>query len=194
MFVLRKIKDIVKVPPWMFNMDIQEALTQVINKMMANKVILNVGLCIRVHDILETGDANILPGDSYIHVETIFTMIVFRPYIGELIIGKIKSYSKKGIYITLNFFDDIFVPAEYLPEPSLYDEEKQMWKWLYKDDYNGEHEMYMSHDDPIRFVVFNENFKDCSPDEKDLEETQESCYSITGKMNEQGLGLTNWWP
>lgn len=42
-------------------------------------------------------------------------MIVFRPFKGEVLIGKIRSATPSGINVSTEFFDDIFVPFEELP-------------------------------------------------------------------------------
>lgn len=69
-----------------------------------------------------------------------FRLIVFRPYIGEAILGKVKSQSQEGIVgaslsfpvlraleralmhcasaVTVGFFDDIVIPPSLLPDYS----------------------------------------------------------------------------
>ena len=36
--------------------------------------------------------------------------MVFRPFINEVIIGRVRSCSADGIRVSLDFFDDIFIP------------------------------------------------------------------------------------
>lgn len=43
------------------------------------------------------------------HTDVTFKYIIFRPEIGSLITGKIKSCTRDGIFVTLGFFDDIFI-------------------------------------------------------------------------------------
>lgn len=42
-------------------------------------------------------------------------MIVFRPFKGEVMFGKIRSSTVNGINIRTDFFDEIFVPYSELP-------------------------------------------------------------------------------
>jgi DNA-directed RNA polymerase III subunit RPC8 len=64
-------------------------------------------------------------------------MVVFRPFASEVIIAKVKSSDQEGVRrgllysklisitpkninivtVTVGFFDDIYVPASYLPQP-----------------------------------------------------------------------------
>lgn len=59
---------------------------------------LNVGLCIALKDIIRLGDSIILPGDGASHTEVLFHYIVFRPTIGDIITGKIRSCSREGVH------------------------------------------------------------------------------------------------
>lgn len=62
------------------------------------QVLLNVGLCIALRDIVRVGDSLILPGDGASHTEILFRYIVFRPRVGDIITGKIRSCSREGVY------------------------------------------------------------------------------------------------
>jgi DNA-directed RNA polymerase III subunit RPC8 len=41
-------------------------------------------------------------------------------------VGRIKSCTKEGVYISLGFFDDILLPPEALQHPSKFDENDQV--------------------------------------------------------------------
>lgn len=43
-----------------------------------------------------------------------FRMIVFRPFVGEVLTGRIMAATHNGIRISLEFFDDIFIPAHLI--------------------------------------------------------------------------------
>lgn len=57
-----------------------------------------MGLCIALKDITKLGDSVILPGDGASHTEVHFRYIVFRPSIGDIITGKIRSCSREGVH------------------------------------------------------------------------------------------------
>lgn len=57
-----------------------------------------MGLCIALKEIVEVGDSIILPGDGASHTEVKFRYIVFRPRIGDIITGKIRSCSRDGVH------------------------------------------------------------------------------------------------
>jgi DNA-directed RNA polymerase III subunit RPC8 len=62
------------------------------------QVVLNVGLCIALYDITKLEDSYIFPGDGAAHTKVHFRYVVFRPFMEEVIIGKIRSCSRDGVH------------------------------------------------------------------------------------------------
>lgn len=116
MFVLSKFSDIVKLTPSTFSIATETALTSTINAKFSNKVVQDVGLCICLFDILQSSDGIVQAGDGCAYVTVEFRLVVFRPFIGEVLTGKIANCSQDGIRISLGFFDDIFIPSHLLFE------------------------------------------------------------------------------
>lgn len=94
------------------------------------KIIQEVGLCICFWDLLKASDGLIGHGEGKVHVKGLqtppdvkiidgrlttypatFRLVVFRPFKGEILEGKITSATPKGMTITMEFFDDIFIPC-----------------------------------------------------------------------------------
>lgn len=124
MFVLAELKDTVRIPPVEFKQKLNDAITDELNRKLANKVkyynlfkfydiilliksklliyllkvYLNVGLCIALHDITKIEESYIFPGDGASHTKVIFRYIVFRPFMEEILIGKIRSCSIDGVH------------------------------------------------------------------------------------------------
>ncbi|BET03174.1 RNA polymerase III [Nesidiocoris tenuis] len=197
MFILTSFKDIIRTPPERFNGDLTSTICQFLNEKFANKVVANVGLCVCLFDIESMDDSYIFPGDGGAHTKVEFRFVVFRPFIEEIIVGKVKNCSKEGVHATLGFFDDIFIPADSLQHPSRFEEAEQVWVWEY--DNNGEkHDLFMDPGESIRFRVTSETFIETSPISNDADLQKEKAttgtpYSITATINEPGLGLLSWW-
>jgi DNA-directed RNA polymerase III subunit RPC8 len=66
-----------------------------------------------------TGDPFITAGDGGISVDCRFRLAVFRPFIGETLVGRIRASDKSGIFVSVGFFSDIFIPSTYLPENTI---------------------------------------------------------------------------
>ncbi|XP_055384163.1 DNA-directed RNA polymerase III subunit RPC8 isoform X2 [Condylostylus longicornis] len=163
MFVLVKLRDTVRIVPGQFRFKLEESLRDEMNRKLANKVLLNVGLCVTFESLLQLNNSIILPGDGSSHTEIIFRFIVFRPSIGDVLVGKIRSCNREGVYVTLGFFDDVFVPSAALQHPSRYEETEQAWVWEYPLDSGEKHDLYMDIGESIKFRVSGEIFAENSP-------------------------------
>ena len=62
------------------------------------QVVHKVGLCIALWDIQQIEDAYIFPGDGSHHSVVHFRYVVFRPFMDEILTGKIKGCSKEGVH------------------------------------------------------------------------------------------------
>ncbi|XP_069764015.1 DNA-directed RNA polymerase III subunit RPC8 [Narcine bancroftii] len=202
MFVLVEMVDTVRIPPWFFERKLNDAIAEELNKKLANKVVYNVGLCICLYDITKLEDSYIFPGDGASHTKVHFRYVVFRPFLDEIITGKIKGCCQDGVCVTLGYFDDILIPPESLQQPAKFDETEQVWVWEYETE-EGTHDLYMDVGEDIRLRVVDETFVDTSPtgpstadnSTSTAEEAvrKESPYTLTGSISEPGLGLLSWW-
>lgn len=208
MYVLAEMKDIVHVKPWQFDEDLKTVIESELNKKYANKVVYELGLCIALFDIKTIEDSYVFPGNGSSHTRVTFRFVIFRPFIDEVLVGKVKNCSKEGIYVSMKFFDDIFIPAECLQKPYRFDEREQLFLWQY-DTGESTHDLFIDIDENIRFKVKDEIFHDTTPNgppkkmdglilanNAPLTSTKEetkSPYKILATIDEPGLGLFTWW-
>ena len=60
-------------------------------------------------------------GGCGVHYKVQFPVIVFRPYVGEVLYGTIYDMNQNGIVVALgNFFAAIYIPTIYMLQPSTY--------------------------------------------------------------------------
>ncbi|KAK3362982.1 RNA polymerase Rpb7 [Lasiosphaeria hispida] len=116
MFILTKIADLVQIAPGDFGKLSHIAIEDNINAKYANKVVQKIGLFICLWDILWTSEGLIGHGDGLVNVNVEFRMVVFRPFKGEILAARIASQTRDGINLATDFFHDIFVPWNELPD------------------------------------------------------------------------------
>lgn len=203
MFVLAKLQDVVRIPPWQFDKPLNDAIAEELDRKLSNRVLYSVGLCLALYDVVKLEESFILPGDGASHSRTSFRYVVFRPYVDEVLTGRIKSCSSDGVQVSLGFFDDIIIPPSALQQPARFDEAEQVWVWEYED---GKHSLFMDPGEEVRFRVAAETFTDTTPVGPDLTPAdpapgadqlptpqRKTPYLITATINEPGLGLHSWW-
>jgi len=97
---------------------------------------MDVGLVIaRYGDSLEQVSHGVcVAGQAGSHHHCSFRLIVFRPFVEEVCLGKVLRSTNEGIYVSLGFFEDIFIPAYWMLKPSAFDEKTGLWFWRPSDD------------------------------------------------------------
>ncbi|KAI1633385.1 RNA polymerase III subunit Rpc25-domain-containing protein [Biscogniauxia mediterranea] len=192
MFILTKIADLVQITPSQFDQQSHIAIENNINAKYSNRVIQKIGLCICMYDLLWASEGLIGHGTGLVNVNVEFRMIVFRPFKGETLFGKISNATQEGLSIHTKFFDDIFVSYKELPENTEYDHNEKAWVWVVDEE-----RMHYDKNEMVRFQVIDETWRDQLPDsaeEEALDKAKKlSPYSISGTMMKEGLGICLWW-
>jgi DNA-directed RNA polymerase subunit E'/Rpb7 len=164
-----------------------QILGDVITHRFNDRVQLNVGLLVELYDIVRAYECKSLPDISVAYVTVVFRYIVFNPPPGSCWQGIIASCTNTGIWVTLTFFKDIFIPAINLPDGSEFDDAQEVWKWSSADDQGGE---------PISFVFARTEivrFRVCEVKFQPENENQLMLIIASMDSRTSGLGPISWW-
>ncbi|KAL6312699.1 hypothetical protein AAG906_008886 [Vitis piasezkii] len=132
MFYLSLIEHTLRLPPHLLDLPLNEAIKGELESLFLDKVIANLGLCISVYDIRSIDGGFVFPG----MVE--FRLVMFRPFVGEIITAKLKESDANGLRLSLGFFDDIYIPVHLMPnpchcEPNPEKKSQVIWIWDYQE-------------------------------------------------------------
>lgn len=105
MFYKILLKDHVRVPPSLFSLSLDEAITQQIRKSYDGYISKDFGIVIGVAKIKEVSEGVIIPGDGAPYYETEFWLYSFNPEVHEVLFGKIKDIADFGAFINLGPID-----------------------------------------------------------------------------------------
>lgn len=193
MFVLALMQKAVRTRPHEFGWPFEQVLERRLNDELSNKVVPGLGLCIILYELVEVGASHLLPGDGSSHTSVKFRFVVFRPFIDEVIEATVLSSSRKGLQLSLTFFEDIFIPSFRLPRSSSFEEGEQVWYWNYQQEDGESAKLYMDPGKVVKFRVVQNIFKDLDPNAKVDDSKDEKSYQIVGSMSQDGLGCVLWW-
>jgi DNA-directed RNA polymerase III subunit RPC8 len=118
MFYLSELEHSLRVPPHLLNLPLEDAIKSVLQNVFLDKVLADLGLCVSIYDIKSVEGGFVLPGDGAATYKVGLRIVVFRPFVGEVIAAKFKESDANGLRLTLGFFDDIYVPAPLMPKPN----------------------------------------------------------------------------
>ncbi|CAD6576096.1 MAG: DNA-directed RNA polymerase III subunit rpc25 [Tremellales sp. Tagirdzhanova-0007] len=179
MFILLVVKDTVPVAPKAFSIPPAITIQDSLNRKYANKLIPDRGLALSAFDILTAEDGKATWGNGLMYYKVSFRLMLFAPFVGQVIVGKVFSTSKtyiRGEFISLGFFRDIYIVPSLLPPNSAFDPVQQQFFW-YSDDDDSERifttaelldteapsRLYIDDGEAIRFRVDSVEWQDVRP-------------------------------
>jgi DNA-directed RNA polymerase subunit E' len=101
MFYKVKLADFVRVPPTLFGLDIKEAIIKRLKKKYEGYISKDLGFVVDISNIESIEDGVIIPGDGASYYQTNFDVLVFRPELQEVVLGKIRDIADFGAFISM---------------------------------------------------------------------------------------------
>eukprot|EP00522_Entomoneis_paludosa_P013225 CAMPEP_0172455434 /NCGR_PEP_ID=MMETSP1065-20121228/12062_1 /TAXON_ID=265537 /ORGANISM="Amphiprora paludosa, Strain CCMP125" /LENGTH=321 /DNA_ID=CAMNT_0013207895 /DNA_START=389 /DNA_END=1354 /DNA_ORIENTATION=- len=136
MFIVHTVRDTILIQSHALSQSTAQAIHHEIDLRYPNRVLMDVGLVIaRYGDSLEQVSHGVcVAGQAGAHHHCSFRLIVFRPFVEEVCLGKVLRSTEEGLYVSLGFFEDIFIPAYWMLKPSAFDEKSGLWVWAPSDE------------------------------------------------------------
>lgn len=203
MFILSKILDLVQIKPENFNIELKKAVMRELNAKYSNRIIPNLGLGIVVWDVLSIEDGLLRPSDGSVYYKVVFRTVVFKPFVGEILVGWISSCTQEGISVKTDFFDQIYIPKDQLFDNCYWNEKENLWVWR-TDPESPDSDVYFDLNEKIQCRVEKEVFTNIKPtrppteEEMKEEKTEEEektipPYQLLASCNSEGMGVISWW-
>jgi DNA-directed RNA polymerase III subunit RPC8 len=153
---LSRMCDTVHIAASEFGKPLLTAITDALAEKYPNKVVPDLGLCVTVYDIVDVGEAHIYAGNAAQHIAVEFRLVIFRPFVGEVLTGTVVAADPQGMRVSLGFFDEIHVPARALPTPNFWSAEEGVWVWNVSED----HQLFFDLENVLRFRVDEIRFRE----------------------------------
>ncbi len=105
MFYKIQLQDHIRVSPRFFGKDLKDAVKAGIKLKYDGLIDQTFGVVIDVTDVTNVGEGVIIPGDGASYYETTFEILVYKPELQEVVVGRIKDIADFGAFITLGPID-----------------------------------------------------------------------------------------
>ncbi len=194
MFQLAELSDTLRLPPSTLALSLHTAAAEHIRNIYTDRVVPQLGLAVALYDITKLGQALLRQGSPDHEVKAVFRLVIFRPYVGEVITGTCLSCSREtGIRVSMSFFDDIYIHTERFRENTEWSESESLWVWKVEGA-----ELFYDLENRVRFRVVDVEFREQtvrSADELEgLAQNEKPAMKVVATVAEPGLGLVSWWP
>jgi DNA-directed RNA polymerase subunit E' len=101
MFYRTTLQDHIRVPPNLFGLSAEEAVTKQIKRKYDGFISKDLGTVIDVSKVIEIREGIIIPGDGASYYDTTFELLTFKPEMHEVVLGKIRDIADFGAFIHL---------------------------------------------------------------------------------------------
>ena len=116
--------DHIRVPPSMFDEDLNLAIIQRVKKKFEGYISKEFGIVIDVADINEVGEGIIIAGDGAPYYEVKFELLTYKPEMHEVVFGKIKDIADFGAFINLGPIDGMIHVSQTMDDFVSFSKEK----------------------------------------------------------------------
>jgi len=99
MFYFTEVEDYIRVEPRLFGIPTIEAVEKQLRETYADYYDKELGKVVSVIDVLRVGEGIIIPGDGAAYYNSIFTILVWKPELHELVQGIISEITNFGAFI-----------------------------------------------------------------------------------------------
>ena len=101
MFYVAEVEDHVRVEPRHFGLATKDAVAEQLEESYVKTMHKELGLVISVIGVKNVGEGIIIPGDGSAYYKSLFTVLVWKPELHELIPGLIKEITNFGAFMQI---------------------------------------------------------------------------------------------
>ena len=101
MFYEVVLKDKIRIPPSMLNMEVGDAALSIVRDLYERRFIKDVGFVLLIEKAKIEKEGVVIPGDPYIYYEVSFTSVVFSLSVNEVMRGFVKDIVDFGAFVSL---------------------------------------------------------------------------------------------
>ncbi len=126
MFYKTQLKDHIRIPPHFFGLKLEDAMIERIKKKYEGYISKELGIVIDVSRLDKIGEGIIIPGDGASYYETEFEVIIFKPEMQEVLLGRIKDIADFGAFINIGPIDGMIHISQTMNDFVSFNKEKTL--------------------------------------------------------------------
>jgi len=140
MYSMIKIKETVRVPPKEFGENLGRAILKIVQEEYEGLVDEDVGVVIAVTGVENIMEGKIVPGDGSAYHEAVLSMLVYKPFVQEVVEGFVSETTEFGAFLRISPIEGLVHVSQIMDDYINYDAKlpgfigKKTKKKLVRDD------------------------------------------------------------
>ena len=120
------IKDMVRVPPTKFGVDMDEAIRESLMEQVEGRIDPDVGVLLAITDIKGVSGGEILPEDGAIFYEATFDVLSYAPEVNEMVLGEVVDVTAFGAFVRIGPIDALTHISQVMDDKVSYNDKQSV--------------------------------------------------------------------
>lgn len=125
MYRLYKVRDVVRIPPNLFGMELQEAALRVLTEKYVGSVDSEMGIIIAVFNVEVEEEGQLLPGDGATYHTVTYEILAFKPSVREIVEGTVINATQYGAWINIGPVEGLVHVSQMMDEHVRFDPQRK---------------------------------------------------------------------
>ena len=125
MYVVYRVRDIIRIPPSLFTLPLEEAARRVLIDKYVGYVDPELGVIVAVYNVKVNEYGRILPGDGATYHESEFDVLAYKPVVKEVVEGTVVNVQEFGLFVSLGPIDGFIHRSQVSDEELRFDENRK---------------------------------------------------------------------
>ncbi|MFH1409320.1 MAG: DNA-directed RNA polymerase [Nanoarchaeota archaeon] len=126
MFYRVEVKDHIRVPPKLFDKNVEDAIIARVQHDYDGYISKELGIVVGVSKVKAVQEGVIIPGDGAPYYETVFELLTFKPELQEVIVGKIRDIADFGAFMSLGPIEGMIHVSQTMDDFVSFSKEKTL--------------------------------------------------------------------
>ncbi|WP_461864854.1 DNA-directed RNA polymerase [Thermococcus sp.] len=127
MYKLLTVRDVVRIPPKMFQMDPKDAAKIILRETYEGVYDRDEGVVLAVLNVRDITDGVIVPGDGATYHEAVFDVLVWKPEMHEVVEGEVVDVAPYGAFIRIGPMDGLVHISQLMDDYVVFDEKNKQF-------------------------------------------------------------------
>ncbi|ABM80305.1 DNA-directed RNA polymerase subunit E'' [Hyperthermus butylicus DSM 5456] len=125
MYAIYRVRDVVRIPPSLFGMSLEEAALKVLTEKYVGYVHPEMGVIVAIFDVKVSEEGRVIPGDGATYHDSEYSVLAFKPIVKEVVEGVVVSIQQSFARISLGPVEGIAHISQVMDEHVIFDPQRR---------------------------------------------------------------------
>ena len=125
MYAIYRVRDVVRIPPSLFSLPLEEAATRILIEKYVGTVHPDMGIIVAVFDVKVDENGRLIPGDGATYHDSEYSILAFKPMPKEVVEGVVVSVQEHFMRVNFGAVDGVVHISQVMDEHVLYDPQRK---------------------------------------------------------------------